>query len=49
MINVETIDLTRRGITLPSDRVGMVIAQPYVELTANEPFQCEPAATRGTD
>jgi hypothetical protein len=45
MINVETIDLTRRGITLPSDRVGMVIAQPYVELTANEPFQCEPAAT----
>lgn len=47
MINVETIDLTPRGITLPSDRVGMVIAQPYLDLTANEPFRCKAGAKAG--
>lgn len=47
MINVETIDLTGRGIILPSDRVGMVIAQPYVDLSATEPFQCKPGAKAG--
>lgn len=40
MIHVETVDLTPRGITLPSDSVGMVIAQPYLSLTAVEPYQC---------
>jgi hypothetical protein len=47
MINVVTIDLAPRGITLPSDRVGMVIAQPYVDLTVNEPFQCKAVAKAG--
>ena len=41
MIKVQTVDLTPRGVTLPSDRVRMVIAQPYVELTAAEPFRCD--------
>jgi hypothetical protein len=40
MINVEIIDLTSRGITFPSNRVGMVIAQPYLSLTSVEPYQC---------
>lgn len=47
MINVVTIDLAPLGIILPSDRVGMVIAQPYVDLTANEPFQYKPTAKAG--
>ena len=43
MVHIETIDLSPRNITLPRDRVGMVIAQPYlplVSLTAAEPYQC---------
>jgi hypothetical protein len=40
MVLIETVDLTGRGLTLPSDRVGMVIAQPRIGLTAAEPFQC---------
>ena len=44
MIHIETIDLCSRGVTLPSDRVGMVILQPYLELSAAEPFQCTDAA-----
>jgi len=47
MIHIETIDLAPRGITLPSDRVGMVIAQPYLTLTNNEPYRCTPAAKAG--
>lgn len=42
MIHIETVDLTLRNVTLPSDRVGMVIAQPYLSLTAAEPYQCTP-------
>src|SRR5271154_3296709 len=42
MITIETVDLASRGITLPCDRVGMVIAQPCLGLTAIEPFQCRP-------
>ena len=42
MVHVETIDLALRGVTLPSDRVGMVIAQPYLSLTQVEPYQCTP-------
>ncbi len=38
-INVETVDLGTRGVTFPGDRVGMVIAQPYISLTDIEPFQ----------
>jgi hypothetical protein len=44
VIHIETVDLSPRGVTLPSDRVGMVIAQPYVSLTATEPYQCIGAA-----
>ncbi len=43
MIHLETIDLSQRGITLPSERVEMVIAQPYLPdalLTLAEPYQC---------
>jgi hypothetical protein len=42
MVHIETIDLSLLGVTLPSDRVGMVIAQPYLpdsSLSAVEPFQ----------
>jgi hypothetical protein len=42
MIHIETVDLSSRGVTLPSDRVGMVIAQPYLSLTASEPYRCTP-------
>jgi hypothetical protein len=44
MVYVETIDLASRGVVLPNDRVGMVIAQPYLSLTATEPYRCAPAA-----
>jgi len=40
VIHIETVDLSLRGVALPSDRVGMVIAQPYVSLTTTEPYQC---------
>lgn len=43
MIHVETVDLSQRGITLPWERVGMVISQPYLpnsSLTTTEPYQC---------
>jgi len=44
MVHIETVDLSPRGVTLPSDRVGMVIAQPYLSLTATEPYRCTPEA-----
>jgi len=44
MIHIETVDLSLRDVTLPSDRVGVVIAQPYLSLTGTEPYQCIPAA-----
>jgi len=40
MIHVETVDLSPSGVILPSDLVGMVIAQPYLSLTTTEPYQC---------
>lgn len=43
MVHIETIDLSPRGVTLPSDRVGMVIAQPHLpstSLSSEEPYQC---------
>ncbi len=42
MVHVTRVDLAQRGIILPSDRVGMVIAQPHLSLTPNEPFTCLP-------
>jgi hypothetical protein len=42
MVHVTRVDLAERGIVLPSDRVGMVIAQPHLCLTPNEPFICLP-------
>lgn len=40
MVHIETVDLSSRNVSLPSDRVGMVIAQPYLSLTAAEPYRC---------
>jgi len=40
MVHVETVDLSVRGVAIPRDSVGMVIAQPHVALTPAEPFQC---------
>ncbi len=43
MLHVETVDLSQRGVALPSQSVGMVIAQPHLPpsaLTSVEPYQC---------
>ncbi|MGC2163594.1 MAG: hypothetical protein WA634_16925 [Silvibacterium sp.] len=40
MANIETIDLTAYGVQLPSDQIGIVIAQPYLSLSPEEPYQC---------
>lgn len=45
MVHIEPVDLSLLGVGLPSDRVGMVIAQPYLSLTPAEPYQCT-AATK---
>lgn len=47
VVYVESIDLAGRGVVLPNDRVGMVVAQPYLSLTDVEPFRCSPAAKPG--
>lgn len=39
MIHISRVDLTEREILLPHDRVGMVIVQPYLTLTEQEPFR----------
>src|SRR5580698_7971151 len=42
MVHIETIDLSTLGVTFPSDRVGMVIAQPYLpdaSFSGEEPYQ----------
>jgi hypothetical protein len=44
VVHIETVDLSPRGITLPANFVGMVSAQPYLSLSAVEPFQCIPSA-----
>ncbi len=47
VIHVETVDLAAQNLQLPSDRVGMVIAQPFVpddSFTAADPYQCADAA-----
>ena len=38
MVQVREIDLGQLGVQLPLHGVGMVVAQPYVEFTAHEPF-----------
>ncbi len=43
MGRVREVDLGRLGIQLPLQGVGMVVAQPYVELAAHEPFTRLPA------
>ena len=43
MIHISRVDLTERGILLPHDRVGMVIAQPHLTLTQQEPYRINPA------
>ena len=47
VVYVETIDLAGRGVVFPNDRVGMVVAQPHLALTAAEPYRCIPAAKAG--
>lgn len=44
MVHVETVDLSPLGISFPSDAVGIVAAQPYVELSAAEPYRCRESA-----
>ncbi len=44
MVNIENIDLYSRGVELPADRVGLVVAQPFLSLTTKEPFVCTPDA-----
>ncbi len=40
MVHIETVDLSMRNVTFPSDRVGMVIVQPHLSITAAEPYRC---------
>ena len=40
LINVETVDLSAHNFKLPADRVGMVVAQPFLSLTDVEPYRC---------
>ena len=47
MVHVEFVDLSERGIRFPHDRVGMVVAQPYLprdSFTGEEPYQFVPEA-----
>lgn len=39
MVSVFDVDLGQLGVHFPRDRVGMVVAQPDVSLTATEPFR----------
>jgi hypothetical protein len=47
MVTIENVDLRARGVELPSDRIGVVVAQPFLWLTPKEPFVCTPE-TAGT-
>ena len=47
MVHVEFVELSERGIRFPHDRVGMVVAQPYLprdSFTREEPYQFVPEA-----
>ena len=42
MIRIDTVDLRQRKIRFPNNRVGMVLAQPYLPstyLTGTEPYR----------
>ena len=43
MVRVREFNLGELGVQLPLHGVGMVVAQPYLELTAHEPFTWLPA------
>ena len=43
MVRVREVNLGQLGVKLPLHGVGMVIAQPYVEFTVDEPFTWLPA------
>lgn len=43
MVRVREVDLGQLGVQLPLHGAGMVVAQPYVEFTAYEPFTWLPA------
>lgn len=43
MVRVLEVDLGQLGVQLPLHGVGMVVAQPYVEFSAHEPFTWLPA------
>src|ERR1051326_2742547 len=47
MVHVETIDLGGRNVTLPNDRVGMVVVQPFLSLSPKEPYKCDAATKPG--
>ena len=40
MVHVRTVNLEQLGVVLPRDRVGMVVCQPFIRLTGEEPFHC---------
>ena len=47
MVHVDLVNLSERGIEFPHDRVGMVVAQPYLprdSFTREEPYQFVPEA-----
>ena len=49
MVHVEFVNLSDRGIRFPHERVGMVVAQPYLpddSFTREEPYQFVPEATQ---
>jgi hypothetical protein len=41
-MHVEEVDLTVRGLNLPTGAIGMVVAQPFLKLTQAEPYSCDP-------
>ena len=50
MIRIETVDLRQRQIRFPNNRVGMVLAQPYLPntyLTGTEPYRFTDQAKPG--
>jgi len=38
-MNIETVDLNSRNLVMPSNSVGIVIAQPFVSHPKGEPFR----------
>jgi hypothetical protein len=42
MVNIHNVDLEDLGITLASDRIGIVIGQLFVDVSAAEPYKCKP-------